>query len=136
MTPSQLAKQISLLPATVPITVQFEKDLTALGMWNSEKESCKYTTQKGHWRGWLRGYSGAGFYHRTSGQLRTAEYVYNHIMCPPMLLWLPEAAGVSKATVLSAKKSALSVKQTFPSQCAAIREIIPWKMVENALNVP
>jgi hypothetical protein len=51
-----------------------------------------------------------------------------------MLLWLAEASGIPKATVVNAKKSALGSSDYLAAQCAAIRKIIPWKMIEVRLK--
>lgn len=32
----------------------------------------------------------------------SAEFAYNHIICPPMVLWLGEASGVPKREILNA----------------------------------
>ena len=58
-----------------------------------------------------------------------AKIVYNRIVCPPMLLWLPEAVRVSKALIKEAFSAALE-RATLASQSAAIREVIPWEIVE------
>lgn len=51
-----------------------------------------------------------------------------------MVLWLGEASGVPKATVAKAKQSALSAKPSLPALSAAIRGIIPWKIIEDRLD--
>jgi hypothetical protein len=88
---------------------------------------------KHHWLGWLKGYKGPGHYNRKNCH-RSAEFVYNHINCPPMVLWLAEASGVPRATIAKAKHAALSVKPHLPTQSAAIRRIIPWEMIEVRLD--
>jgi hypothetical protein len=100
--------------------------LTRRGIWS--RSHVWYTTQKEHWLGWLRGYKGEGFYNRKNWH-RSAEFVYNHIVCPPMVLWLAEASGVPKVKVAEAKGAAISAK-TLQAQSAAIRRIIPWEMIE------
>lgn len=57
-----------------------------------------------------------------------------YIGCPPMLLWLAEAAGVSRKALLSAKRSALTSSRKRISNCAAIRNEIPWSVVEERLR--
>jgi len=90
-------------------------------------------SQKEHWLGWLSEYDGPGFYNRQSGK-RSAEFVYNHINRAPMVLWLGEASGISKTKVSQAKRAALSARRGYSSQCAAIRKIIPWDMIEGMLT--
>src|SRR5208282_6445087 len=125
MTPQQLAAKIRKLRETVPITTEFERALTRRGIWSSSR--AWYTTQKEHWLGWLNGYDGEGYYHRKNWH-RSAEFVYNHINCPPMVLWLAEASGVPRTKVAKAKQGALSAKPHLPAQSAAIRMTIPWEM--------
>jgi hypothetical protein len=89
-----------------------------------------YRHQQEHWLGWLAEYNGPGAYDRKVHQCRTAEFVYNHIMCPPMILWLGEGIGVPKVFVEDAANACLAAGQTLPKQCAAIRTIVPWGMIE------
>jgi hypothetical protein len=60
---------------------------------------------------------------------RAAEFVYNHTNCPPMLLWLAEAAGVSKRDVLAAMRIALLARRNRGTHCAVIRRAIPWSII-------
>src|SRR5258706_9307900 len=55
---------------------------------------------------WLSEYNGPGAYSRKAWRGRSAEFVYNHIGCPPMLLWLAEVTGLPKAKLLAAKRAA------------------------------
>ena len=46
---------------------------------------------KRHWVGWLEEYDGPGFYNRKRPSAdRDAQFIYNHLHCPPMLCWLAE----------------------------------------------
>jgi hypothetical protein len=85
MTPNRLAAKIRKLRPRLPITTEFERALAKQGTWSSRDTS--YTTQKEHWLGWLSEYNGPGYYGRKNS-CRSAEFVYNHIVCPPMVLWL------------------------------------------------
>ena len=78
-------------------------------------------SQKQHWIGWLREYTGPGYYGRKNRH-QSAEFVYNHIVCPPMVLWLGEVTGVQRDESLEAKRAALSVGPSLPALSAAIRE--------------
>jgi len=100
-----------------------------------------YRTQKQHWIGWLSQYHGPGAYGRKVGAERDARYAYMHIAEPKMLLWLIKAAGVSSHFVRAAKRecaesspmdqrSASSMHQ----QAAAIRRLVPWEIVAEALR--
>jgi hypothetical protein len=131
MTPKELARQIKSFFLRTPITAAFE------GAWKGQSPAEKepwYKTQKQHWLGWLKGYAGPGFYNRQSSN-RDARFIYNHINCVPMLLWLAEASRVPRPTLLKAKRAGLSAGPRFAAQCGAIREIIPWEMVEAKLGV-
>jgi len=80
-----------------------------------------------------KGYGGPGYYERKNWN-RDAEFVYNHIVCPPMVLWLGEASGISPILVRKAKKAALSAKPTLPAQSAAIRRVISWVSIEEKIE--
>jgi len=131
MTPRQLAAKIRKLRARVPMTDEFERVLTRSGIWSRSRAS--YTSQKQHWLGWLSEYDGPGYYGRKNSR-RSADFVYNHIVCPPMVLWLVEASGIPKAKVAEAKQAAMSARPHLPAQSAAIRKIIPWKIIEVRLE--
>lgn len=91
-----------------------------------------YRHQKEHWQGWLREYSGPGAYGRKSGQ-RDAAFVYNHIRCTPMLMWLAEAVGVTRVRLMRALAAATRGSSA-ASQCAALRREIPWPVVEESIR--
>jgi hypothetical protein len=131
MTPRTLSSKISQLTSKAPITAQFERNLRKLHIWG--EAPVWYSTQKEHWLGWLKGYKGPGFYERKNWN-RDAEFVYNHIVCPPMVLWLGEASGISSGLVLKAKQAALHAKPNLSAQAAAIRKVIPWGKIEDALG--
>jgi len=94
-----------------------------------------YKTQKEHWRGWLKYYTG-GAYGRKPGMNRDTRYAYNHIVEPKMLLWLIPAAGVSPAIVRAAQAAAAKAPNTMMSQSAALRRVVPWEIVEAVLWRP
>jgi hypothetical protein len=131
MTPKGLARKIGKLRVTAPIIASYERALIARGIWDNH--GVWYTSQQEHWIGWLSQYEGPGAYNRKSWKGRSAEFAYNHVRCPPMLLWLAEMAGVSKKNVLAARRSALKAPRNLGSQCAALREAIPWALVESSL---
>jgi hypothetical protein len=131
MTPKQLAGKIKKFRPHPPITDSFEGALRKHGRWGTKP--VWYVSQKQHWLGWLTEYDSPGYYGRKNrGQ--SAEFAYNHINCPPMVLWLAEASGVPRAKVAKAKQAALSAKPHLLTQSAAIRRIIPWEMIEFRLD--
>ena len=92
-----------------------------------------YQHQKEHWLGWLKEYDGPGAYGRAVHNGRTAEFAYNHAMNPAMVLWLGEGVGVPHDIVEQAAKACLAAGPTLPRQCAAVRKLVPWKMIEERL---
>ena len=52
---------------------------------------------------------------------------------PQMLIYLAEAAGISRVLLNKAKKVAFNNSQKMMSMSSAIRRIIPWAMLEKAL---
>lgn len=130
MTPNTLSRKIQRLRPQLSITTEFERALERRGSWS---ENHWYTSQKEHWIGWLSKYGGPGAYGRKNSN-RSAEFIYNHIVCPPMVLWLTEAVGFPRVRVIKAKQAALSASPHFSAQCAAIRRIIPWQAIETRLN--
>ena len=123
-----LRQAILDLPSRQAITDRLERDKNRGTLYGK----VWYCSQKEHWLGWLFHYEGPGYYHRQNWN-RTAEFVYNHINCAPMLLWLIEAAGVKTALVRSASRRLLA-RDPGPTQCAAIRRVVPWNVVEAALK--
>lgn len=91
-----------------------------------------YSDQGEHWDGWLKGYSGSGFYARKNHN-RTSEYVYNQINCPEMLIWLVESAGIDKTIIQSAIDKSID-NPKFQSRCKIIREEIPWTSINVSLK--
>src|SRR3984885_4841301 len=118
MTPQALGRKIKGFEATPPVTLSFER---------------AYRSQKEHWRGWLSEYDGPGAYGRKTSVVRSAEFAYNHVVCPPMVLWLGEASGVKTSLIMQAKKSALGASRKLQGKCAAIRRIVPWSKIEESL---
>jgi hypothetical protein len=131
MTPNELLRRIRRLPTHAPITDSFERSLVAEGIWTHDR--ARYESQKEHWVGWLKDYDSPGYYKRKVWRDRTAKYVYQHINCPPMLLWLAEAADVPRGKVLAAKRSAVAAGPALPSKAAAIRRVIPFSEIADCL---
>jgi len=91
-----------------------------------------YKTQKEHWLGWLAEYGGPGAYGRKGSKNQDAEFAYNHIVEYRMLIWLIKAAGVETKLVRQAK-SIVDEEKSMASNSAAIRKIVPWKVLSTAL---
>lgn len=129
-TPAQLRRAIGKLEAPTPITDQFDARLRALGQ---RGDSSSDRTQKAHWLAWLDDYDGPGFYGRKRWD-RSAGFIYTHVVCPPMVLWLGEASGLGKPSIRTAAREALRAPASLSSRCAAIRRIIPWDEIHQALT--
>jgi hypothetical protein len=93
-----------------------------------------YGSQKEHWLGCLAYNDGPGAYGRKTWKGRSAGFVYNHVKCPPMLLWLAEAAGIPKDRLARAKRTALAAAPNLGSHAAALRRVIPWPDIEARLG--
>ena len=92
----------------------------------------RYTTQRAHWLGWLGDTPGTGSYERKTPPNKGAEYVYNRIVEPKMLLWVIEAAGV-RASLVAQSKTAAVVGSTLAGKSKAIRQVVPYSVVADAL---
>ena len=122
-----LRQAILDLPTRQPVTDRLERDKER----GTKYGRVWYGSQKEHWLGWLFHYEGPGFYGRQRWD-RTAEFVYNHINCAPMVLWLVEASGVDTALVRRASRSIVA-GNSGPTQCSVVRRVVPWEVVEAAL---
>jgi hypothetical protein len=134
-TPQQLRRAIVPLSPSSPVTDRFSatwRKLGSRGGVQQERKVVWYKDQHEHWLGWLRGWGGPGAYGRKDWN-RSAEFVYNHIVNPQMLVYLAEAAGVSKDLIARAIKAAFAGRSTMPSMSAAVRHVLPWALVEQAL---
>jgi hypothetical protein len=91
-----------------------------------------YESQKEHWVGWLFHYNTSGAYGRKITSGRDAKFVYNHVVCPGLLTYLAGAAGVSPSLVRKARRIEASDGSEM-SRAGAIRKIVPWELVQDAL---
>lgn len=132
MTPQDLLARIQSLPADTPRHKALETALRVrVGYWRAW-----YRSQKEHWQGWLGEYDGPGAYGRGAATPRNAEYIWNHIQCAPMLFWLAEALGLPDADLERAYCAVMSAQDRGAAQCAALRRVFPWAVIESALPAP
>ena len=124
--PKDLMRRISTLSARSPETDRFRRQWDALAG-QHEQSDVWYAHQKEHWLGWLAEYDGPGAYDRVV-RPRSAEYAYNHVVNPQMLVWLAEAAGIPKAVVRNAVKQALA-QTSMSAMSGAIRRAIDWTQI-------
>ena len=108
-----------------PVSGQYEANYVAGGRW--------WSSQREHMTAWMSEIGGPGAYSRKS-RGSTARQAYNRFQCAPGLLWLAEAVGVPEATVQAASTAA-GGRGRPATQCAAIRRLIPWQMIEKRLEV-
>ncbi|MBM2321021.1 MULTISPECIES: hypothetical protein [Marivita] len=131
LSPKQLGRHIKLLEPDTPKHKALEQVLhEGVGYGDAW-----YSSQKEHWLGWLREYSGPGAYGRKTGHSRDARYVYNHIQCAPMLFWLAEALDIPEVTLDQAFVAVTSAPARNASQCAAFRNVVPWEAIESTIGL-
>jgi len=97
-------------------------------------DSPHHASHKQHWIGWLEGYGGPGYYGRGNAN-RDSAFIYNHIQCAGMMIWLAEAVGVQNNFVRQAVEASSSIKNSSRSAAAA-RRILPWNMIAPLLWPP
>lgn len=131
MSPIDLRMKVQDLGPDGPYTTQLS---VALASKSSKRGEVWYENQREHWMGWLGEYNGPGAYNRQVHSGRSAEFVYNHIMSPPMILWLGEAAGIEEAIVKRAVSDCLAAGPTLPKQCGAVRSAIPFSEIATLLD--
>ena len=84
---------------------------------------------------WLKEYDSPGYYKREAYGGKSAKFMYNHLQSPAALIFLAEAAGVEMEKVRVAFEKAIDPGcKTKASQCGVIRKIIPWALVERAID--
>lgn len=131
MNPKALVELLVDLPAQPPITTALEARLSK----GDRAKQVWYRTQKEHLIRWLTEYDSPGAYGRKVHSGRSAAFAYNHIMCPPMALWLGEAVGLAPEVVQKAADAVINAGDRLPAQNAALRKIIPWTMIEARLSL-
>lgn len=127
LTPAKaLLAAVRRLPIKTPVA----------GRWSPPPSSA---THRAHWVGWLDEYDGPGYYNRRVLKTpRSMAYIYGHIHCAPMLLWLAEAAGVPRRSIATAnaamtRLTTSGLSDSHPRTSTAVRKIIPWSSVHLAL---
>lgn len=121
-------KILRKLNISVPITESYENTLRSSGQ---QPLKTWYSSQGEHWQGWLGEYKGSGFYGRKNHK-RTVEFIYNHIMCPPMLIWLAETISIDKNIINQAINESLK-SDKYQERCKIVRKYISWEVVEKAI---
>lgn len=133
-TPQDLLERIELLSPKSPLSDAFA------ARWNGatsdvatprESAFAWNDTQYGHWLGWLASYDRQ--LHGIKEAKRSAEFIYNHISSPRMLIYLAEAVGLSARRLELATTAALADTKSLATMSAAIRKVVSWRTIERAL---
>lgn len=96
------------------------------------RTSAWYESQKERWVGWLFNYNSPGAYGRKTIAGRDAKFVYNHVVCPELLVYLADACGVSRTLVRETKRIVFSGGSQM-ARSGAIRRVVAWETVQSAL---
>lgn len=120
---------ISTLDPDTPLHKKMEAALRI----GPEYGNAKYDNQKHHWLTWLATYDDPSCPRRRYRSRTGAELVYNRLNCPPMVFWLAEAAGAPVGCLIAAFDASLASRQNFATQAAAVRNQVPWAMLEPRL---
>ena len=124
-----MIKLIQTLPAQAPRTRALEVELrVGVGF-----GSAWYSSQKEHWTRWLVEYDTMGVYGRRPNSGRDVRAIYNRLSCAPMALWLAEAVGVPDGLLSGAHAAAIAAPANGASQCAAVRKIVPWEIIQREI---
>lgn len=118
-TPGQLLARVRTFQEFLPISAKLEL-------------SEHHESHRDHWIKWLDEYDGPGFYNRKDHN-RDASYIYSHLQCAPMIVYLGEAAGVATETVQRAAHACVHSHGNRSAVSAATRRIMPWTMVCRAI---
>jgi hypothetical protein len=65
---------------------------------------------------------------------RDASFIYNHWWNAPIFIWLAEASGVDQERIQRAAKIITASSGNTTTQAAAIRKILPWRLVAKHLR--
>lgn len=100
---------------------------------HGQKHNVHWSSQKEHLLPWLdaQATNGKGGFTRKKPNY-DAKIMYANLSCPECLLWIAEAAGLSKDIILSAAKNA-KTNDGAVTRAAIIRHDIPWNCIEAAL---
>jgi hypothetical protein len=118
-TPVQLLAKVKTLEEFLPISGKMPL-------------SSHHESHRDHWIKWLDEYDGPGYYGRKNHN-RDAAYIYSHLQCASMLVYLGEAAGVETNAVHHAFLIATNTAGNRSAVSGATRRVLPWAMVCKAL---
>lgn len=96
-----------------------------------QREGIWYLSQKEHWLGWLGDYLGPGAYGRKNWN-RDAKFAYNHVVCPELLMYLAKTIPL-RGDLVDAAEKAYQSGSTMMAKTGAIRKVVPWSEIYQAL---
>ena len=96
-----------------------------------DKVNLGLRSQRGRWIRWLAGYYREGYAQRD----RSAEFIYNALNNPEMMIWLAAACGAQQS-LLAAATDAIDRNASRMTQAASVRRILPWSLVSRYLAQP
>jgi len=79
-------------------------------------------SHRAHWFGWLQEYDGSGYYNRRVPKSpRSMAFIYTHIHCAPMLLWL---RGFGRQRLRAFGRYVLAKRKALPSSSWPLAPLI------------
>jgi HNH endonuclease len=90
----------------------------------------RHSYKKG-WLNWLSNYEDPS---RATPD-RSAKFIYNALNMPEWIIWLAAASGVEHELIERAAQ-AIDRRELHQTQAAAVRDILPWKLVAKHLETP
>src|SRR5208282_477944 len=86
---------------------------------------------KDMWLRWLSGYDDPA--HARANPNRSAEFIYNALNHPQMIIWLAAASGISNEKIQGAIQT-VNQKDNRMAQAASLRRLLPWSLVSEHLT--
>ena len=128
-----LLLRVGAFPDVLPRTLALEQRIRIgagfHGKW--------YASQGEHWRAWM-GYHDAVLRRNGTDPDSVPASIRWRLHCLPMMFWLGEAAGVSDDVLNLAEEAAeiaaAKIPHDSPAHGKAMRAVLPWSIVENALS--
>ena len=94
-----------------------------------------YPSHKAHWIGWLDDYVAGRTYYGRKHHDRSCQYIWNHLQCGPMLVWLAEATkAADRNPLLTCVRICRIEDWRGAAKCGEIRRLLPWVIVLKALE--
>lgn len=96
-----------------------------------------YRSQREHWLGWIVRQEYIAIESGKDVGAITARRRWSGLNCIPMMFWLAEVAGVPDEQLSEVESAARDLAQRKPHDCPehgkGIRQVLPWKVVEQCL---